>query len=138
MSLPSWPGPVSGSLQSSIIGSDEWLLTTIALQSLFLVGPSTDRAPAGTLRLRMNSLTLLSIGLGIPIHGSERRGRRARGSRSWSRIGEPYWCWMVWSLSKILLVHKKDGCESFPSRRFCANSLPSIWALRDYHANAGR
>src|SRR5215469_8656417 len=126
MSLQSLPGLGSVSLHSSIIGSDEWLLTTIVLQSLFLVGPSTDRAPAGTLRLQMNSLTLLSLGLGIQIYGSERRGRRERGSRSWSRIGEPYWCWMVWSLSKILLVHKKDGCVSLPYRRFWANSLPSI------------
>src|SRR5215510_12733141 len=85
MSLRSLPGLVSGSLHSSIIGSDEWLLTTIVLQSLFLVGPSTDRAPAGTLRLQMNSLTLPSIGLEIRILGSEQRGRRERGSRSWSR-----------------------------------------------------
>ena len=30
----------------------------------------------------MNSLMLLSLGLGIPIHESERRGRKARDSRS--------------------------------------------------------
>src|SRR5262252_10056252 len=126
MSLRSLPGLGSVSLHSSIIGSDEWLLTTIVLQSLFLVGPSTDRAPAGTLRLQMNSLTLPSIGLEIRIHGSEQRGRRERGSRSWSRIAEPCLFWMVWSRFKIRLVHKKDGCASLPSRRFCANSLPSI------------
>ena len=28
--------------------------------------------------------------------------------------------------SKIRLVHKKDGCVSLRSRRFCANSLHSI------------
>ena len=65
-------------------------------------------------------------GLAIQIHGSERRGRRAKDWRSSSRIVEPYWFWTVWSRSKIRLVHKKDGYVSLPSRRFCANSLPSI------------
>src|SRR5215471_18322430 len=126
MSLRSLPGLVSGSLHSSIIGSDEWLLTGIVQQSLFLVGPSTDRAPAGTLRLQMNSLTLPSIGLGIQIHGSEQSGRRERGSRSWSRIAEPCLFWMVWSRFKIRLVHKKDAYVTLPSRRFCASLLPLI------------
>ena len=74
----------------------------------------------------MNFLMRLSLGLEIQIHGSERRGRRAKDWRSSSRIVEPYWFWMAWSRSKIRLVHKKDGCVSLPSRRFCANSLPSI------------
>jgi serine/threonine protein kinase len=39
----------------------------------------------------------------------EQRGRRAKGSRSLSRIVAPYWFWMAWSRSKIRLVHKKDG-----------------------------
>ena len=37
----------------------------IILRKLFLVGPSTDRAPAGTLRPRMNFLMQLSLGLEI-------------------------------------------------------------------------
>src|SRR5271165_2520117 len=126
MSLRSLPGPVSGSPRSSTIGSDGWLLTIIVLQSLFLVGPSIDRAAVGTPRPQMNFLMRLSLGLEIQIHGSERRGRKARDSRSSSRIVEPYWFWMVWSRSNIRLVHKKDAYVRLPSRRFCANSLPSI------------
>ena len=84
------------------------------------------RAPVGTLRPQMNFLTPLLLGLVIQIHGSERRGRRAKDWRSSSRIVEPYWFWMAWSRSKIRLVHKKDGYVSLPSRRFCASSLLSI------------
>ena len=73
MSLQSLPGPVSESRRSSTIGSDGWLLNTIVLQSLFLAGPSTDRAPVGALRPPMNFLMQLSLGLEIQIHGSERR-----------------------------------------------------------------
>src|SRR5271165_7025597 len=87
-SLQSLPGPVSGSPHLSTIGSDEWLLHTIVLQSWSLAGPFTDRAPVGTLRLQMNFLTRLSTGLEIPIHGSEPRGRRAKDWRSSSRIVE--------------------------------------------------
>src|SRR5271157_3895587 len=125
-SLQSLLGLGSESPRSSIIGSEGWLLTIIVLQSSFLVGPSTDRAPVLTLRLRMNFLTPLSVGLEIQIHGSERRGRKAKDWRSSSRIVEPYWFWMAWSRSKIRLVHKKDGCVSLFSRRFCASLLPSI------------
>ena len=81
-SLQSLPGPGSESPRSLTIGSDGWLLTIIVLQSSFLVGPSTDRAPVGTLRQQMNFLMRLSLGLEIPIHGSERRGRRAKDWRS--------------------------------------------------------
>src|SRR6266478_3467532 len=126
MSFRSLHGPVSGSPLSLTIGSDGWLLTIIVLQSLFLVGPSTDRAAVGRLRPQMNFLMRLSLGLEIQIHGSERRGRKARDLRSSSRIVEPYWFWMAWSRSKTRLVHKKDAYVSLPSRRFCANSLPSI------------
>ena len=73
----------------------------------------------------MNFLMRLSLGLEIQIHGSERPGRRARDSRSSSRIGEPCLFWMAWSRSKIRLVHKKEGCESLPSRLFCAIALSS-------------
>ena len=90
MSLRSLPGPGSGSPRSSTIGSDEWLLNIIVLRSLFLAGPSTDRAPVETLRPQMNFLTRLSLGLEIQIHGSERHGRRAKDWRSSSRIVEPY------------------------------------------------
>src|SRR5271166_1569625 len=125
-SLQSLLGLGSESPRSSIIGSEGWLLTIIVLQSSFLVGPSTDRAPVLTLRLRMNFLTPLSVGLEIQIHGSERRGRKAKDSRSSSPNAEPYWFWTAWSRSKIRLVHKKDGSVSLPSRRFCASLLLSI------------
>src|SRR5271166_6627702 len=125
-SLQSLPGLVSESPRSLTIGSDGWPLTIIVLQSLFLVGPSTDRAPVGRLRPRMNFLMRLSLGLEIQILGLERRGRKARDSRSSSRIVEPYWFWMAWSRSKIRLVHMKDAYVSLPYKRFCANSLPSI------------
>src|SRR5271157_3031253 len=126
MSLQSLLGLVSGSRRSLTIGSGGWLQNIIVLQSLFLVGPSIDRAAVGRLRPQMNFLMRLSLGLEIQIHSSERRGRRAKDSRSSSRIVEPYWFWMAWSRSKIRLVHKKDAYVSLPSRRFCANSLPSI------------
>src|SRR4030088_1641003 len=126
MSFRSLHGLGSGSPLSLTIGSDGWLLTIIVLQSLFLVGPSTDRAAVGRLRPQMNFLTRLSLGLEIQIHGSERRGRRAKDWRSSSRIVEPYWFWMAWSRSKIRLGRKKDACVSLPSRRLCANLLPSI------------
>jgi serine/threonine protein kinase len=125
-SLPSLPGLESESPRSSIIGSAEWLLNSIALHNSFLVGLSTDRAPAGTLRQPMNFLMQLSPGLEIPMQGSELPGRRGRGSRNSSHIVEPYWFWTAWSRSKIHLDRKKDGCVSLRSRRSCANSLPSI------------
>src|ERR1700758_5566572 len=77
-SLQSSRGPGSESPRSLTIGSDRWLLNIIVLQSLFLVGPSTDRAPVGTLRLQMNFLMQLSRGLEIQIHGWERAGKRAK------------------------------------------------------------
>src|SRR6202008_832391 len=107
MSFRSLHGPVAGSPRWSTIGSDGWLLSNIVPQSLFLVGPSTDKAAVERLRPQMNFLTRLSLGLEIQIHGSERRGRRAKDWRSSSRIVEPYWFWMAWSRSKIRLVHKK-------------------------------
>src|ERR1700758_1208237 len=126
MSLQSWLGLGSENPRSSTIGSDGWVRTIIVLQSLFSVGPSTDRALVETLRPQMNFLTPLSTGLETQIHGSERRGRRAKDWRSSSRIVEPYWFWMAWSRFKIRLVRKKDGCASLRSRRFCASLLPSI------------
>src|SRR5215831_9587085 len=89
-SLQSLPGPVLGSPRSSTIGCDGWLLNNIVPRSSFLVGPSTDRAAMGALRPQMNSLTRLSLGLEIHIHGSELRGRRAKDWRSSLRIVEPY------------------------------------------------
>src|SRR5271165_3387893 len=126
MSLQSLPGVVLGSPRWSTIGSDGWLLNIIVLRNSFLVGPSIDRAAVGALRRQMNFLTRLSLGLAIQIHGSERRGRRAKGWRSSSRIVEPYWFWMAWSRSKTRLVHKKDAYATPPSRRFCASSPLSI------------
>src|ERR1700747_3733565 len=79
-SSQSLPGLVSGSPRSLTIGSDGWRLNTIVPRSSFLAGHSIDRARAEALRPQMNSLTPLSLGLEIQIHGSERRGRRARES----------------------------------------------------------
>src|SRR6266481_3116273 len=115
-------GPVSGNRHSLTIGSDGWLVTIIVLPSLFMVGPSTDRAAVGRLHPQMNFLTRLSLGLGIQIHGSELRGRRAKDWQNSSRIVEPYWFWMAWSHSKIRLVHKKDAYVRLPYRRSCENS----------------
>src|SRR6516225_4052161 len=126
MLLRSLPGLVSGSPHWSTIGFEEWLLNVIVLRSSFLAGPFTDRAAAGRLPLRTNFLTLRSLGLAIQIHESEQSGRRVRDWRSSSRIVEHYWFWTVWSRSKIRPVHKKEGYVRLPSRRSCANSLPSI------------
>ena len=126
MSLQSLPGLASESPRSLTIGSEGWLPNIIVLRSSFLAGPFTDRAAVEALRPQMNSLMPLSLGLEIQIHGSERRGRRAKDWRNSSRIVEPCWFWMAWSRSKIRLVHKKDGYVSLPSRRFCASLLLSI------------
>src|SRR5215831_15645624 len=88
-SLPSLPGLGSESPRSSTIGSDEWLLNIIVLQSLFLVGPSTGTVLVGVLRPQMNFLTLRSLGSEIQIHASEQHGRRVKDWRSSSRIVEP-------------------------------------------------
>ena len=74
----------------------------------------------------MNFLMRLSLGLEIQIHESERRGKKAKDWRNSSHIVEHYWFWTAWSRSKTRLVHKKGGYVSLPSRRFSANSLPSI------------
>src|ERR1700722_19783452 len=71
-------GPVSGSPQSSTIGSDGWLLNIIVLRSLFLAGPSTGRAAGVSLCPLMNFLMGLSLGLEFQIHSSERPGRRVK------------------------------------------------------------
>src|SRR6516162_2998413 len=118
-SFRSLPGPVSGSPFWSTIGFEEWLLNIIVLRSSFLAGPFIDRAAVRTPRLRMNSLTPLSTGLEIQTRGSERPGRKVKDWRSWSHIVEPCLFWTVWSHYKIRQVHKKDGCVSLPSRRFC-------------------
>jgi hypothetical protein len=89
MSFRSSHGQGLGSPRSSIIGSDGWRPNITVLRSSFLVGPFTDKAPVGALPLQMNFLTRLSLGLEIQIHGSERRGRRAKDWRSSSRIVEP-------------------------------------------------
>jgi hypothetical protein len=138
MSLPSLPGLGPGSPRSSTIGSDRWLLNIIEVRRLCLVGHSTDRALVGVLRPQMNSFTRLSLGSAIPIHGSERLGRRANDWRSSSHIVEPCWFSMAWSRSKIRLVHKKDVYATLLSRRFCANSLLSIRGFGHHHADAGR
>jgi hypothetical protein len=77
----------------------------------------------------MNFLMLLSLGLEIPIHGSERTGRRAKDWRSSSPIVGPCLFWMAWSRFKIRLVRKKAGYASLPSKRSYVNLLPSIRAF---------
>jgi len=99
-SLPSLPGLASASPRWSTIGSEGWPPNIIVLRSLFLAGLSTDRAPLGRLRQRMNFLMPLSLGLATQIRGSERRGRRVKDLPSSLRIVGPYWFWMVWSRSK--------------------------------------
>src|SRR5271165_949119 len=89
-SLQSLPGLGSGSPRSLTIGSDGWPQNIIVLQSWFLAGPSTDRAPVAALRLQMNFLMPLFTGLATQIHGLEQHGRRAKDWRSWPRSGEPY------------------------------------------------
>src|SRR6516225_6475174 len=126
MLLQLLPGAESENRRWSTIGSDEWRLNTIVLRNSYLAGLSTDRAPVGRLRQRMNFLTWRFAGLATQIRASERRGRRAKDWPSSSRIVEPCLFWTVWSRSKIRLVHKKDGCVSLPSRRSCGNSLHSI------------
>ena len=127
-SLQSLPGLGSESPRSSTIGSDGWRLSSIAPPNSYLAGRSTDRAPVAALRLPMNFLMPLFTGLAIQIHGSEQPGRRARDSRSSSGIGEPCLFWMVWSRSKIHLVHKKGGYGSRPFRRYCESLPPSAGA----------
>jgi serine/threonine protein kinase len=73
---------VLGNLRSLTIGSEGWQLNIIGLRSSFSDGPFTDREAVEAPRPRMNFLTLLSVGLEIQIHGSERRGRRAKDWRS--------------------------------------------------------
>src|SRR6516162_1355817 len=107
-SLQSLPGLVSESPHSSTIGFDGWQLNTIAPRNSSLAGPFTDRAPAEVLPQQMNFLMPLSLGLAIPIRGSERRGRREKDWPSSMHIVGPYWFWTVWSRSKIRLAHKKD------------------------------
>src|SRR5262249_15956636 len=95
------------------------------LRSSFLAGPSTVRVQVEALRPLTNFLTRPLLGLAIRIHGSERRGRRARDWRSSSRIVEPYWLWTAFSPFHIRLVDKKDGCVILRSRRFCVSLLLS-------------
>jgi hypothetical protein len=74
--LSSEESPMSSSIYSG--SSDGWLLNTIVLLNSFLAGLSTARAPVGVLHPQRNSLMPLSPGLVIQIHGSERRGKRAK------------------------------------------------------------
>ena len=62
-------GAVLVNPRSSIIGFDGWPLIIIVLRSLFLGGPSTGRAPAGTLRPQTNFLMRLSAWFGDPDPG---------------------------------------------------------------------
>src|SRR5271166_430805 len=96
-------GPVSENLRSSIIGSDGWLQNIIVLRNSSLAGLFTDRAAGGAPRPRMNFLMLLSLGLEIQILALERRGKRAKDSRSSWLIAESYWFWTAWSRSRTAL-----------------------------------
>ena len=57
--LPSLPGLGSGSPRWSTIGSDGWLLNSIALHNLFLAGLSTGKGRAKVLHRWMNLPTRL-------------------------------------------------------------------------------
>src|ERR1700757_1907863 len=115
MLLQLLPGAESENRRWSTIGSDEWLLNTIVLRNSYLAGLSTDRAPAAALRLPMNFLMRLFTGLGIQIKESEPPGRRARGSRSSSGIGEPCLFWMGWSRSKPARSTRRAVTGPIPS-----------------------
>src|ERR1700732_875214 len=128
-SLQALPGLGSGSRRSSIIGSEGWLLNIIVLRNSFLAGPSTDRALVDVRRPQLNFFSRLSLGLVIRIHELERHGRRARDSRSSSRIVEPYWFWMAWSRSKTHPGRKRVDCVSLRFKHSCAGSLLSIPGL---------
>src|SRR5690349_6369849 len=97
--LQSLPGAVPGNPPSLTIGSVGWLMTITVLLSSFSAGPSTDRGQVEALRLQMNLLMRLSLGLEIQIRASERGGRRVKDCRSSSHIAEPYWFWTAWSRS---------------------------------------
>ena len=86
----------------------------------------------------MNFLMRLSLGLEFQNHGSARIGRRAKDWRSSSHNAEPYWFWTAWNRSRIRPVRKKDAYVNLPGRHFCASLPPSMGALRNYHADAGR
>jgi serine/threonine protein kinase len=83
------------------VGAD--IRSGLVLQSLFLVGPSTDRAPVGTLRRPMNFSMRPWFGSAIQIQKSARHGRRAKDWRSSSEIVGHYWFSMVSSRFKIRL-----------------------------------
>ena len=96
--------------------------------SSFLAGHSTDRAPAETLRPQTNSLTLPSLGLEIPIHTSERRGKRAKDWRTRdtsSKLIDTGWFGALQNPPGP----KRDGYVSLLFRRCCANWLLSIRAF---------
>jgi hypothetical protein len=80
VTIVAWAGVGKSTLVN--IGSARWPLNSIALHSWCLAGPSIVRALAKVLRPLMSSWTLLSFGLEIRIHGSERLGRKAKGWRS--------------------------------------------------------
>ena len=79
MSSQSLLGPASGSPRLSTIGFEKWPSNAIDPHKSSLGGLSTDRGQAEALRLPMNFLTQLLLGLEIQIRGLERRGKRALG-----------------------------------------------------------
>src|ERR1700731_4698299 len=125
MSLRSLPGPVLGNPRSSTIGSGGWLRKIFVRRGSFLAGRFINRVSGEALRLQMSFLTRLWPGLTIQIHGSERRGKKAKDWRRLSHPVELYLFWTVWSRSNIHLVRRKVDCVSLPFRHFCANSLHS-------------
>jgi hypothetical protein len=63
---------------------------------------------------------------------------KAKDWRSSSHTAEPYWFWMAWSRSKILLAREKDGYVNLPSRPFCASreDAPPIILTHGWSANS--
>ena len=83
-------GWVSGSPRSSTIGSDGWLTEHYRSAELVFGWSFYRQGTSGGTSSADEFLDAALTWFGIQIHGSERRGRRARDLRSSSRIVEPY------------------------------------------------
>ncbi len=117
VTIVAWAG-VGKSTLDQPLASRDGCSNIIVLLSSSMAGPSTGRALAEALPPQMNFLTLLSLGLEIPIPDWDGVGERRKVGETDRRIVEPCWFWTAWSRSKTRLVRKKDGSAILPSRRF--------------------
>src|SRR5580700_3749828 len=131
------PGAESENRRWSTIGSDEWLLNTIVLRNSYLAGPSIDRVRVGTLRLPMNFLMPLLLGLAIQIHGSEQHGRRAKDWRSSLGIGETCCSGWVGTAAKSPWCTRRAVTGPIPSGTIARACCFPYGPVRDYHADTG-